>query len=112
MYLIVTHIPVYVSGSRTFVDDGWYADLLLTREFFGPRFGAIHLVGPSLPVSEAGSLTLHEVGLKGDDLYLYPSVDAKTRVRHFWFGPRKRWLHDIESLLRAATIVHTIVDDP
>ena len=39
MYLMGTHIPIYVEGDRTWVDNSWYSDLDLRRQFFSERFG-------------------------------------------------------------------------
>jgi glycosyltransferase involved in cell wall biosynthesis len=112
MYLIVTHIPIYLSGSRTFVDNGWYADLILAREFFAPHFGEIHVAGPSLSANQAGTLSLHEIAPETHGMQLHPSVDARVRTRMFWLRARREWLADLETLLRAATVVHASVDDP
>jgi glycosyltransferase involved in cell wall biosynthesis len=112
MYLIVTHIPIYVDGARAYVDDGWYPDLLLAREFFGPHFGCVHVAGPSRPLSAAAGRKVHEVGADTPGLRLHPSIDARTRARRFWLHARKQWLADIEPLLREALVVHSSVVDP
>ena len=112
MYLMGTHIPIYVEGDRTWVDNSWYSDLDLQRQFFSERFGPIHVLGPSLPREEAGETLLTEV--PGDDptLRLHPSFDARTRIRQYWPEARNRWRADLAPLLAEAEVVHASVDDP
>ena len=110
MYLMPTHIPVYVDGARRFIDDSWYADLVLARDFLGPHFGPVVVVGPSLPVSESAAQKLHEVR-DDDDIVAHPSIDARTRVRD-WPAAARRWRADLEALLPRAHVVHASVDDP
>ena len=33
MYLMVTHIPVYVDGERYLIDMSWQRDLMLARDW-------------------------------------------------------------------------------
>ncbi len=83
MYLLGTHIPIYVHGERTFVEDSWFADIDLASRYFAPHFGKLKVIGPSLPYSDSNSKSLHEVSANFDDLSLHPSIDARTRVRSF-----------------------------
>lgn len=111
MYLIATHIPIYVDGDRTHVDDSWYSDLVLARDFFAPRFGDVTVIGPARPLADA-SATVSEVGPSiTDSLRLVPSVDERTRTRD-WPKVAGRWRADLAPLVREAQVVHASVDDP
>jgi glycosyltransferase involved in cell wall biosynthesis len=112
MYLMATHIPMYVDGDRVFVDDSWYSDLDLSRQFFSPHWGEVHLIGPYLPVSEAAAGHLHEIGPQTENLVLHPSIREDTRVREFWPGARRKWEADLAPLVAEADVVHCSVDDP
>lgn len=112
MYLMGTHIPIYVEGDRTWVDNSWYSDLDLQRHFFSSRFGPIRVLGPSLPRAEAGALLLTEVPRGDETLSLHPSFDARTRIRQYWPEARRRWQSDLAPLLAEAEVVHASVDDP
>ena len=113
MYLMATHIPIYLDGDRTFVDDSWFADLELARRFFAPRFGPVHVIGPSLPIELAQAKHLSEVGrLTTPGLTLHPSIDERTRIRQFWPKAARRWHRDLASLMDEAQVIHASVDDP
>lgn len=112
MYLMGTHIPIYVDGDRTWVDNSWYSDLDLQRQFFSPRFGPVRVLGPSLPREAAGDTLLTEVVADDPTLSLHPSFDARTRIRQYWPEARDRWRADLAPLLAEAEVVHASVDDP
>lgn len=112
MYLMATHIPMFVDGDRVFVDDSWFSDLDLSRKFFSPHWGPVHLIGPYLPASEAKAGHLHEVGPDTENLVLHPSIRADTRVRSFWPAARRKWEADLKPLVEQADVVHCSVDDP
>ncbi|MEM9177723.1 MAG: glycosyltransferase [Myxococcota bacterium] len=112
MYLMGTHIPIYVEGDRTWVDNSWYSDLDLQRNFFSERFGPVRVLGPSLPREEAGEILLTEVTSDDPTLSLHPSFDARTRIREYWPAARDRWRADLAPLLAEAEVVHASVDDP
>jgi glycosyltransferase involved in cell wall biosynthesis len=113
MYLITTHIPVYVEGDRRYVDDSWYADLLLARDFLAPHFRGIDVLAPRLPRSEAGDAKLHEVDSAGDGTLRVhaSSVDLRTRARD-WPSAARRWRGELAPLVEQARVVHASVDDP
>lgn len=110
MYLMPTHIPVFVDGDRRYIDNSWYADLELAREFFSPHFGPICVMGPSLPVASAEGVHLHEVEPE-DGIQAVASTDARTRARAWWRHGARRWRADLEALLPRARVVHASVDD-
>ncbi|MEM1415100.1 MAG: glycosyltransferase [Myxococcota bacterium] len=110
MYLVGTHIPVYVDGDRRFVDDSWYADLVLKKQFLAPVFGEIHMIGPRLQAADAGDAILQEVD--DPELHVHASeVSARTRLRH-WRPAARQWARELEPLIARATVVHASVDDP
>lgn len=112
MYLVTTHIPIFVEGERLFVDDSWYADLVLARDYFAPVFGDVMVQGPTLPREAAGDAKVHEVSkTNGDGLAFNPSVAADTRTRQ-WPEAAKRWRADIDTLADRVRVVHASVDDP
>lgn len=82
MYLMATHIPTYVDGERTYVDDSWYSDLVLARDFFAPHFGTVQLIAPQRPVADAGDTKLQEIGPSTEGLRVFPSIDERTRTRN------------------------------
>ncbi|NNC99540.1 MAG: glycosyltransferase [Gammaproteobacteria bacterium] len=112
MYLLGTHIPIYVHGDRTYVEDSWFADIDLARQYFAPHFGKLKVIGPSLPYPTSNSKSLQEVSANFDDLSLHPSIDARTRVRTFWPKAYRQWKRDLAPLITEATVVHASVDDP
>lgn len=112
MYLMATHIPIYVDGDRTFVGDSWYSDLVLARDFFSPRFGEVTVLGPRRPLVDVPEKVC-EVGPGiTDSLRLVASaVDERTRTRE-WPKAARRWRADLLPLVRQARVVHASVDDP
>lgn len=111
MYLMATHIPVYVDGDKLLVDDSWYSDLALARDFFAPKLGTVTLIAPTRPVADAGSAKLHEMTGADEGLRVVPSIDERTRTRH-WPAASAQWKRDLEPLVREAAVVHASVDDP
>ncbi len=83
MYLMGTHIPIYLDGDDTYVDDSWFSDIDLARRFFSPHFGPIHLIGPSLPLSSASATQVVRVGHGVEDIHLHPSIPADIRIRQY-----------------------------
>jgi len=112
MYLMATHIPIYLDGGRTYINDSWYSDLELGSRFFSRHFGPIALIGPSLPIELADAMHMREVGPDMPNLSLHPSIDARTRIRRFWPAAARQWQADLAPLLREASVVHASVDDP
>jgi hypothetical protein len=60
MYLMATHIPIYLDGDRKYVGDSWYSDLELGSRFFSPHFGPVEVIGPSLPIELADSMHMRD----------------------------------------------------
>ena len=111
MYLMATHIPTYVDGERTYVDDSWYSDLVLARDFFAPHFGTVQLIAPQRPVADAGDTKLQEIGSSTEGLRVVPSIDERTRTRN-WPSAARAWRRDLAPLIAKARVVHASIDDP
>lgn len=110
MYLIATHIPTFVDGDQLYIDDSWYSDLVLARDYFSPTFGSLALLAPTRPVSDAGDAKLHHVTSE-DGIRVHPSIDERTRIRD-WRRAAAQWSRDLAPLLAEARVVHASVDDP
>ena len=108
MYLVVTHIPVYVDGERYLIDMSWQRDLMLARDWLAASFGGLKLLAPSLPISAVSSdvMQLTQVG-RSDGIVVVPSFDLRCRARAFWLRHRMRWLADVRRELRGAAVVQT-----
>jgi glycosyltransferase involved in cell wall biosynthesis len=107
LYLLATHIPVYVEGNRTFTDINWQRDLLLARDWLAPPFGQLTLLCPSLPLAAADGRSDHLVPIGGQDgVRVVPSFDLRCRIRHFWSNQRHQWMADVRRELKSAKIVH------
>jgi glycosyltransferase involved in cell wall biosynthesis len=111
MYLLATHIPIYLDGTRTYVDDSWWSDLELARRFFVEPFGTIHVIGPQLPRTAAEASQMREI-VPGDEIVLHPSIDANVRMRQYWPAASRQWARDLAPLVQQARVVHASVDDP
>jgi glycosyltransferase involved in cell wall biosynthesis len=108
MYVLATHIPVYVDGEAFFTDASWLADVLLARDWLARAFGGLVLVAPSLPLRDydGSALRLEEIGGE-DGICVVPSFDHRCRAREFWLRQRRQWVADLRRELRGARVLHS-----
>ncbi|MBN1472910.1 MAG: glycosyltransferase [Syntrophaceae bacterium] len=112
MYLLVTHIPIYLRGKEKLIDSDWKRSLLLLRDSLEDRLGQVCILAPGLPDEIVPATQIREpLGEKEDGILLMPSIDSRCRAREFWLRERFRWISDIKDLLPGATIVHSALDD-
>ena len=112
MYLMVSHIPVYVQGDRLFIDVSWQCDLLLARDWLARPFGELTLLCPSLPMDgvEKNITQLVPIG-RDDGIRVVPSFDLRCRARQFWTTQRHQWNADVQRELASAKVVHCSAAD-
>ncbi len=110
MYLFATHIPIYVEADRRYVDDSWYADIILARDYFSRHFGEIVVIGPNLP-AEAAEGQIRSIDPLEDGITLIPSFDGRMRVRQYWRYGKAQFIHQLTPLVKTARVVHCGVDD-
>lgn len=112
MYLIATHIPIFIDGKSNYIDISWQRDLVLARDWLARHYGGLTLIAPSAPLSamvEEG-LALVPIGLD-DGIRVVPSFDIRSRARQFWLRDRHIWNADIRRELTNASIFHTSASD-
>lgn len=112
MYLMISHIPIYVDGNLFYTDVSWQLDLQLARDWLARSFGGLTLLAPSLPLGKADAQTLQlsRIG-GGDGIKVVPSFDLRGRARSFWLRERKVWLADVRRELSNAKVIHTSASD-
>lgn len=112
MYLLATHIPVYVDGGRTFTEISWQRDILLARDWLAPPFGQLTLLCPSLPLNASDGKTppLVPIG-EQDGVRVIPSFDLRCRARQFWLVQRRQWMADVRHELHSAKVIHCSASD-
>jgi glycosyltransferase involved in cell wall biosynthesis len=105
---MVSHIPVYIDGSRYYTDINWQRDLVLARDWLARPFGGLKLLAPSLPIAavEPDVMQLSPIGYD-DEIQVIPSFDPRCRDREFWLRQRHQWMDDVRRELRQANVIHT-----
>lgn len=108
MYLMVSHIPVYVDGKRHYTDINWQRDLVLARDWLAMPFGGLKLLAPSLPMDSVDPevMQLSPIGLD-DEIHVVPSFDPRCREKEFWLHRRRQWLDDVQRGLYRVDVIHT-----
>jgi glycosyltransferase involved in cell wall biosynthesis len=109
MYLLATHIPVLVDGPRLYLDQGWYPDVLLARDWLARPFGGLTLIAPWRPV-EGDASGLHELG-PDTGIRAVPVSDERSRARRFWLHDRRTWIDTVRRELPGASVLHASMDD-
>jgi glycosyltransferase involved in cell wall biosynthesis len=109
VYLLVTHIPIWMSGGRGHLDDAWFRDVLLAREWLAEPFGdRLVLIAPWRPLTpEVGPVhPVEDAGIEA-----VPAVDGRCRARTFWLTERTRWTAAVNRHLPEAQVLHTAMGD-
>jgi glycosyltransferase involved in cell wall biosynthesis len=108
MYLMVSHIPVYIDGNRYYTDISWQRDLVLARDWLAKPFHGLRLLAPSLSLDAAGAEVpqLSPIG-HDDEIKVVPSFDPRCRAREFWLKQRHQWMDDVRRELRQSKLIHT-----
>lgn len=107
MYLVISHIPLYVDGRSSFVTTEWKRSLLLLRDSLQGRLGEVTLLAPSIPLAEAHPEQLLE---KLDEIATLPALDLRGRARHFWLHQYRPWRAFLSHHVQQATMVHAGMD--
>jgi glycosyltransferase involved in cell wall biosynthesis len=112
MYVIATHIPIYVDGDRYYTDVSWQRDLVLARDWLARPFGRLKLLAPSLPIDVGDPRVMQLLPIGRDDgILVAPSFDLRCRTREFWLSQRRRWVDDVRQALDKADVIHTSASD-
>jgi glycosyltransferase involved in cell wall biosynthesis len=112
MYLIVTHIPVYLQGRRYYADVSWQRSLALARDWLARPFGDFTLLSPSLPLSAVNPAVMKLVPIgENDGIRVVPSFDLRCRARQFWVHQRQQWVADVRKELAKAKVLHVSASD-
>ena len=107
MYVITTHIPVFVDGNRYFTDVNWQLDLILARDWLACHFRGLTVLSPSLPMNAVDSEAMRIVPIGHDDgIRVIPSFDKRCRTRDFWVKQRYQWTSDVQRTLATAKVIH------
>jgi glycosyltransferase involved in cell wall biosynthesis len=108
MYLLATHIPIYVAGDRRFLDAGWFPDVMLARDWLAPPFGELTVIAPwvLLETEEGFTEVPPSLGVR-----LVPAFDGRCRARKFWSTEARRWGRAVVAELSRASVLHTTMDD-
>ena len=112
MYLIISHVPIYVDGDKTLIDTDWKQGLTLLSRSLEGRLGPLYVLSPMLSGTTARDNQVRVVVTpENDNFRLIPSFDNRCRARRFWAIERKRWLKDIDRFIQDAAVVHSGLDD-
>ncbi len=112
MYLIISHVPIYVDGDKALIDTDWKQGLTLLRRSVEDKLGPLYVLSPRLPnINYKDQQIRTTVRPEGDGIHLIPSFDNSCRARQFWLVEKKRWLRDIDQHLKDAKVVHSGLDD-
>jgi glycosyltransferase involved in cell wall biosynthesis len=112
MYLLPIHVPIYTDGDRRLVTTEWRRSLILLRDSLENRFGPIHLLAPSLPVSsQLVEQTIEELSEEHDGIKLIASFDLRCRARQYWLRERGPWCAQLRDEVMRADVVHSGLDD-
>lgn len=107
MYVITSHIPVYVDHDRYFTDVNWQHDLMLTRDWLARDFRGLTLLSPSLPLCDCASESMRIVPIGHDDgIRVIPSFNSRCRTRDFWVKQKYQWKSDVQRTLATARVIH------
>lgn len=109
MYLLVTHIPIHVTGGRLFLDSGWFPDVLLARDWLARPFGELTLLAPWIPLDGEQSEYVEITPSTG--IRAVPVIDWRCRARTFWTRERAHWITAVRRELAGASVLHTGMDD-
>ena len=109
MYLLVSHIPVFVDGQHYFADVSWQKDLILARDWLASPFGELVLLSPSCPLKDADEKEVNKLVpiASSDGIRVVPSFDYRCRTRQFWLKQRKQWISDLHREVPEADVVHS-----
>jgi glycosyltransferase involved in cell wall biosynthesis len=112
MYLMVSHIPIYVDGSRYYTHINWQRDLVLARDWLARPFGTLKLLAPSLSLAavDREDMQLSSIG-HYDDIRVVPSFDSSCRTREFWLRQRHQWLDAVRQEVQGAEVIHVSACD-
>lgn len=109
MYLLVTQIPIYVQQGRLFLDQGWFPDVVLARDWLAPAFGRLTLLAPWVPLE--GDPAGFQEAAPSLGVRLVPVFDGRCRAWEFWSREAARWIRAVRAELGRATVLHTTMDD-
>jgi glycosyltransferase involved in cell wall biosynthesis len=110
VYVLATHIPIYIDGDTSYLENGWFRDVLLARDWLASPFGGrLALLAPCRPAFTApGSVTAVHASM---GIQLVPGMDDRCRAREFWRTERKRWNASLKRILPEAHVLHTAIAD-
>jgi glycosyltransferase involved in cell wall biosynthesis len=114
VYLLATHIPVYLQAGEPYVEQTWLRDLELARDWLAPKFGPLVVLAPfatSSTMANAEGYNLARVE-KDSGINIVPAIPAQCSRKDYWLRHRQLWKGEFIQRVKQLKVVHAGVDDP
>lgn len=101
MYLIPIHVPIFVSGKETYIEDRLATSLEHLRDSLHGEFGPITLLAPRTTEQYPHARSARDL----DGIRLVPSFPVHERIREFWTKSLSIWRADVKNSISESVFV-------